>query len=234
MSAKKKQASRFPASHLRTILFDFDYTLADSSTGVIASTNFALEALGLPAAAPDVIRQTIGLTLADAFAHIVGTSVPAEQFAAASKAFDRLFIQQADAVMADHTVLLPRVAEAVHALQRRGLALGIVSSKFRYRVEHVLEREELRSEFDVIVGREDVIISKPDPEGLLTAMSTLGSVPADTCYVGDSVTDAKTAQRVKTPFIAVLSGVTAQTAFADYACRAVLASVAELPDAIAC
>ena len=221
-------------SHLRTILFDFDYTLADSSTGVIACTNFALEALGLPVAPPDVIRQTIGLTLEDSFAQIVGASVPADRFSAASKEFDRLFIRQADAIMAGHTMVFPFVADAAHALKRRGLALGIVSSKFRYRIEHVLEREDLRADFDVIVGREDVIASKPDPEGQFTAMSALGGVPENTCYVGDSVTDAKTAQRAGTAFIAVLSGVTTQAAFNAHACQSFVASVAELPDVITC
>ena len=220
--------------HPSTILFDFDYTLADSSTGVIACTNFALEALGLPVAPPDVIRQTIGLTLEDSFAQIVGASVPADRFSAASKEFDRLFIRQADAIMADHTVVFPFVADAAHALRRRGLALGIVSSKFRYRIEHVLQREDLRGEFDVIVGREDVIAAKPNPEGLLTAMSALGGVPANTCYVGDSVTDAKTAQRAETAFIALLSGVTEPAEFNAHACQSVIASVAELPDAVAC
>ena len=220
--------------HPSTILFDFDYTLADSSTGVIACTNFALEALGLPVAPPDVIRQTIGLTLEDSFAQIVGASVPADRFSAASKEFDRLFIRQADAIMAGHTVVFPFVADAAHALKRRGLALGIVSSKFRYRIEDVLQREDLRGDFDVIVGREDVIAAKPNPEGLLTAMSALGGVPASTCYVGDSVTDAKTAQRAETAFIAVLSGVTTQAAFNAHACHNVIASIAELPDVITC
>ena len=220
--------------HPSTILFDFDYTLADSSTGVIPCTNFALEALGLPTAPPDVIRQTIGLTLEDSFAQIVGASVPADRFSAASKEFDRLFIRQADAIMAGHTVVFPFVADAAHALKRRGLALGIVSSKFRYRIEDVLQREDLRGDFDVIVGREDVIAAKPNPEGLLTAMSALGGVPASTCYVGDSVTDAKTAQRAETAFIAVLSGVTTQAAFNAHACHNVIASIAELPDVITC
>ena len=220
--------------HPSTILFDFDYTLADSSTGVIACTDFALESLGLPVAPPDVIRQTIGLTLEDSFAQIVGASVPADRFSAASKEFDRLFIRQADAIMAGHTVVFPFVADAAHALKRRGLALGIVSSKFRYRIEDVLQREDLRGDFDVIVGREDVIAAKPNPEGLLTAMSALGGVPASTCYVGDSVTDAKTAQRAETAFIAVLSGVTTQAAFNAHACHNVIASIAELPDVITC
>ena len=220
--------------NLRTILFDFDYTLADSSPGVIASANFALQALGLPPAAPDAIRRTIGLSLADTFVRLAGSRVPADRFAAASRDFDRLFIQEADAVMADRTVVFPGVAVALRTLRRRGLALGVVSSKFHYRIEQVLAREDLCAAFDVIVGREDVIASKPDPEGVLTAMSALGSVPSTTCYVGDSLTDAKTAQQAQVPFIAVLSGVTAQTAFNAFACQAIIASIAELPDAIAC
>ncbi len=227
------QSTGMPSS-LRTILFDFDYTLADSSTGVIACANYALAALGLPAVEPDEVRRTIGLSLADTFARLAGGSFPPDRFAAASKEFDRLFIRQADAIMADHTALFPFVADAAHALWRRGLTLGIVSSKFRYRIEHVLEREHLTAYFDVIIGREDVIAAKPNPEGLLTAMSALGSVPADTCYIGDSVTDAKTAQRAGTAFIAVLSGVTARADFAVHAYRTAIPSVAELPGAIAC
>ena len=222
-----------PAS-LQAILFDFDYTLADSSPAVVDCANFALQALGLPPAAPDAIRRTIGLSLAETFVRLAGPHVPADRFAAAGRDFDRLFIQEADAVMADRTVVFPGVGAAAQVLRRRGFALGVVSSKFRYRIEQILAREDLRAEFDVIVGREDVIASKPDPEGVLTAMSALGSVPSTTCYVGDSLTDAKTAQQAGTAFIAVLSGVTAQAAFNAFACQAVIASVAELPDAIAC
>ena len=42
------------------------------------------------------------------------------------------------------------------------------------------------------------------------------------------MTDAKTAQRATVPFIAVLSGVTPQTAFEDYDVYAVLEDVSEL------
>ncbi len=218
----------------QTILFDFDYTLADSSPAVIVCANSALQALGLPTAEPEAIRRTIGLSLKETFVQLAGASVPVDRFAAASETFDRLFIQEADAVMADRTVILPGVAAALQTLRRHGLALGVVSSKFRYRIEQVLEREDLRAAFDVIVGREDVIAAKPDPEGLFTGMAALGSVPPTTCYVGDSVTDAKTAQSAGTAFIAATSGVTPQAAFDAYSCRAVIASVAELPDVIAC
>ena len=43
--------------------FDFDYTLADSSSGAILCFNYALEKLGLPEQPESKIRKTIGLSL---------------------------------------------------------------------------------------------------------------------------------------------------------------------------
>ena len=57
---------------VQAIIFDFDYTLADSSGGIIESINFALSRLGLPLAADAVIRRTIGLPLSDALVMLGG------------------------------------------------------------------------------------------------------------------------------------------------------------------
>ena len=45
----------------RAVLFDFDFTLADSAEGIVACMNHALGRLGLPPAPADAIRRTIGL-----------------------------------------------------------------------------------------------------------------------------------------------------------------------------
>jgi phosphoglycolate phosphatase len=207
----------------QTVVFDFDYTLADSSQGVIACIDFALAKLGLLAVSEEAARQTIGLSLAEGFRELVGS-----QHIAQADEFARLFVKRADMVMADLTVLLDPVAATVAALQVLGLPLGIVSTKFRYRIEAILEREGLRDAFDVIVGGEDVAEHKPDPTGLLMAIERLGGVPKSTLYVGDSVTDAETARRAHVPFIAVLSGVTPREAFLDYPTYGVWESLSEL------
>ena len=61
-------------------------------------------------------------------------------------------------------------------------------------------------------------------------MERLNCVRENCLYVGDSVTDAKTAQRADTDFIAVLSGVTPRAAFEDYDVYAILEDVSELLD----
>lgn len=46
----------------QSIIFDFDYTLADSSLGILASANFALAALGLPVVSAAILTDLSGLT----------------------------------------------------------------------------------------------------------------------------------------------------------------------------
>jgi phosphoglycolate phosphatase len=213
----------------QVVVFDFDYTLADSSRGVVKCVNDTLSDLGLPRALPEAIRRTIGLPLADTFVKLAG-----QEYASKSQEFARLFKRYADQVMADLTVLYPTVDSAMRSLRRQGKKLGIVSTKFRYRIESVLQRDNVRDLFDVIVGGEDVASHKPDPEGLLRAMAGLQCSSEQTLYVGDSVTDAETAQRAKVSFVAVLSGVTSRNEFGNYPVIEIVESLSQLPERLAC
>ena len=186
------------------ILFDFDYTLVDSSRGVIECIRYALEQLGFPLVSDERACQTIGLSLIDTFHNLTGERKGGRDFA-------RLFVARAEQAMNEGTVLYPTVPTTVAALQQRGITLGIVSNKYRQRIEDLLRREGLLDAFAVIVGETDVSHHKPDPEGLLSATASLGIQRA--LYVGDSLTDAQTARNACLPFVATLTGTTPQAAF---------------------
>jgi 2-phosphoglycolate phosphatase len=212
---------------LQAILLDFDYTLADSSRGVIDCIDFALSALGLPPVSNEAACRTIGLSLPNTLVQLAGP-----QHADKRDAFTRLFVQRSDEVMAENTVLFPWTAGAIRALKGRGLALGIVSTKYRRRIEAVLEREHLLDLFDVIVGGEDVPQHKPDPASLLQALERLGVRPENALYVGDSVTDAEAANRGAIPFVAVLSGTTTREDLQDHDVYRMIDSLGHLPDLV--
>jgi phosphoglycolate phosphatase len=208
---------------IRAVLFDFDYTLADSSRGVIDCVRFVLDELSLSPASDDAVCRTIGLSLPDTLAALAGPQ-PTE----ISAAFSRLFVEQADRVMAAKTVLYPGVREAVARLQARELVLGVVSTKYRRRIETILGREGLLEPFSVIVGGEDVSEHKPDPASLRLAMERLYVQSREVVYVGDSVADAEAARRAGIAFVAVLSGTTPREAFDEYGACAVIDRLAEL------
>jgi len=205
------------------ILFDLDYTLADSSEAIVACIAYALSALGhAPVRAADA-RATIGLSLPDAYARLIGRTDGED-----SARFAALFLAHADQVMVAGTRMLPGAAEVVRTLRDRGHRLGIVTSKRATIVRQVLARERLLDAFEAVVGSEDAPRLKPDPAPLHVALARLGCPPEDALYVGDSVADARAAEAAGVAFCAVLTGVTPREALEAYPARAVLGSVGEM------
>ena len=225
----------------RAVIFDFDLTLADSTAGAIDCINHALGCLGLPRAPERRILESIGLSLPDTFAYVTGKTDPPMV-----DAFSRHFVARADLVMADLTVLYESVPSVVRALQAAGLAQRIVSSKFRYRIERIVAREQLGDCFRVIVGGEDTPYHKPHPGGLLQAMSRLGCQPDEVVYIGDHPVDAQAARAAGIAFVAVLTGMSGRERFLETESSsnnrrrrsvvartepfAIIADVAELPE----
>lgn len=208
----------------QSVIFDFDYTLADSSRGAIECINFALSEMGLAHVSAEAACRTIGLSLHETFLTLGEHHEPHR-----CDEFYRLFVQRAEQVMSNLTVLYESVPATVETLREAGLRLGIVSTKYRRRISEVLRREALMHGFEVVIGGEDVAQHKPHPEGLFQAIEKLGCSTASVVYVGDSVVDAELAQRAGVPLIVVLSGVTPKDDFHRYEPIAVLESISQLP-----
>ncbi|MCY4652618.1 MAG: HAD-IA family hydrolase [Dehalococcoidia bacterium] len=204
----------------KAVLFDFDFTLADSSVGIIACINYGLKKLGLPEAPPEKIMKTIGLYIPEALVVLVG-----EEYRPKGQEFFGYFTQKADEVMADGTDIFPAAGSVIPTLSDQGFRVGIVSTKFRYRIEAMMEDAGLLDYLEVIIGGEDVTRHKPDPESLTLAAGKLGIDVGDCVYVGDSHVDAGAAQRAGMPFVGVLSGTTAAEVFYDYPNVAVLPGI---------
>ncbi len=183
----------------KAILFDFDYTLADSSEGIIASVNYALEKLELPQASPRKIRSLIGLTLPETFAQFSSN-------ASLAPLFTQYFREKADEVMVDATHLYYGIYDLLDLMEGQDIKLGIVSTKRSKTIRKILQREGILKRFEVIIGGEDVRKQKPAPEPLIKAMKALGTNGRNTLYVGDSRVDAQAAQRIRVDFIGVLTG----------------------------
>lgn len=95
--------------------------------------------------------------------------------------------------------------EAIKELKRKGYRLGVVSSGSECRVSRELGESGLESCFEVIVCNEQMEHKKPHPEGLETAMRTLGSNCESTGYVGDSPDDIEMGKRARTLTVGVRS-----------------------------
>lgn len=208
---------------MQTIIFDFDYTLADSSTGAIKCICYALERLNIKILDDSIIKKTIGMSLIDTYIYLTGDNNETK-----AQQFSDFFIEKADQIMVSNTFLFPDTASTIRKLYKGKNRLGIVSTKFRYRILEILKREQLDSYFDIIIGGEDVKSHKPDPEGLYTIMNHFNIGPEDVLYVGDSIVDVKTAKNAGVQFIASLTGVTSKEEFEKHNVEKMIACLSDL------
>jgi phosphoglycolate phosphatase len=209
---------------MRAVLFDFDFTLADSSAGVVECFAHGFERVGLPNVDAERVRRTIGLTLDEALRILHGVDDPF-----VVRTFFDAFRERAADVMVPSTRFLERALEAVQTCRDAGVATAICSTKKRSHIEGVLERDGVASLFDVVIGHDDVAAAKPAPDALHAALARLDVGADRALYVGDHPVDAEAATRAGVAFVAVLTGPSRREEFATLRVQEFLASIAELP-----
>lgn len=199
---------------MKTLIFDFDYTLGDSTKGIVISINYALNQLGYDTKSISEIKKTIGLSLKETY-----FSLTANHNMNNANQFAELFKIKADEVMVENTILYPNVEKVLQNLKTSGCKTAIVTTKFHYRIEQILSKFDANNLINIIVGAEDVRVEKPDPEGLLLAIKHLKAEKKDVLYIGDSFIDEKTAEHASVKFAAVLTGTTTKADFKNYNCE---------------
>lgn len=209
----------------QAVLFDFDYTLGDSTGPIVDSYTAALTAMGRPAPEREAVRLTIGHTLEDGYTMLTGDEDPERR-----REFFRRFKAHAAAIMVQTTVLCPGAAELLNWMKASGVPTGIVSTKGGDMIDGIFRYQGLRDRLTLIVGGQDVSKAKPDPEGLNVAMDRLKADSSAVLFCGDTVIDAETARRAGVDFCAVLNGTTPAQAFDEYPHVHVAPDLAELLD----
>lgn len=203
----------------QAVLFDFDYTLGDSTIPISLGYQQGLAEMGCPVPTVEQVRPTIGMTLQNGYTHLTGDRDEArreEFFARFQNAVGAKAVERGDRTMVEKSLLCPGAVELLTALKERGIPAGIVSTKTGTIIRDIFAFRALSHLLTLVVGGEDVTRAKPDPQGLLWAIQQLGLTPDQVLFCGDTVIDARTAQAAGSPFCAVLNGTTPAEAFADY------------------
>lgn len=188
-----------PHPPLRAVLYDFDGTLADSTELIMRAYRLTMTThLGDPP--PDEAWLAgFGTPLRGQIRRFARSDAEAAAMLATYGAFQG----------AHHDTLLrpfPGAVSAVERLAERGVALAIVTSKYREGTLRGMKLCGLLDHFPVIVTPEDVTHAKPHPEPVLRALEELGVRPAEAAFVGDSPHDIAAGRAAGTRTAAVLWG----------------------------
>lgn len=171
-------------SSITTLLFDWDGTLVDSAQLGLTAFEQSFAALGV-AFDHDVYRAVYSPNWYSVYQAM---GLPKEKWQMA----DQLWIQHYGEQIAQP---VPGAQETLLDLKQKGYRLGVVSSGSECRVAREISELGLESFFETVICNEQMENKKPHPEGLETAIRSLGCVRHATCYVGDSPEDIEMGKR---------------------------------------
>lgn len=216
---------------MRTVIFDLDGTLADTSGDLIAAANHCFARMGLG----DLLEpgRDAGVALRGGKRMLTEGLTRAGRYRAED--VEQWYPVLLEAYAADidrHTQLYPGAMEAVEALSREGYGVGICTNKPAALAETLLARLGIREAFASMVGADTLPVRKPDPEPLREAARRAGGDPAQCLLVGDSDTDRDTARNAGVPSVLVTFGPSGAD-MAALAPEALLDHFADLPGTVA-
>ena len=138
------------------------------------------------------------------------------------------YIPYSAETMRERTELYPGVAEGLCALHAKGITLAVLSLKSSDQIWRPLERAGVDKYIDSVISPDEVAAHKPEPDGIFYLSEKTGIALSDILYVGDSVTDMKTAINAGVDFAAVCTGAITAEAFADMGAKMIYPTFADM------
>jgi phosphoglycolate phosphatase len=190
---------------MRTVVFDLDGTLADTSADLLAAANACFLALGHGTVldARDTLTAFHGgrAMLRAGFGRL-GVAFTEEDI---SREYPRLLAAYADGIDT-HTRLYPGAVDAIVDLRAAGFATAICTNKPESLAVELIKRLGIASLFDALIGADTLPTRKPDPAPYIAAVTRAGGVVHQSMLIGDTETDRNTGLAVGVPVALVTFG----------------------------
>ena len=195
---------------IRIIILDFDGTLGDTAAVIVKTMQATIQELGLPPRTDSECAAMIGLRLIEIPKVLFRDhEMDGDMYAAT---YRRLFHEYNTE---GSVVLYPNVMETLEELKERGYILTIASSRSHASLAEYVENLGLSPIIGFILGADDVVNGKPDPEPVTRTLEKYGMRPEETIVVGDTVFDIKMGKNAGTRTCGVTYGNGSKESLAD-------------------
>jgi phosphoglycolate phosphatase len=177
------------------VIFDLDGTLADTSGDLIAAANHCFERMDISSRLDPA--SDAGTALRGGKAMLTLGLERAGQYSAdlVERWYPELLSAYGDALDV-HTVIYPGAMEAIEVLKSEGMKVGICTNKPQGLAETLMTRLGVRDAFGSLIGADTLPTRKPHAAPYVAAVERAGGAVAQSCLIGDTVTDRDTARAV--------------------------------------
>jgi HAD superfamily hydrolase (TIGR01509 family) len=189
---------------IRALVFDFDGLILETETPIFISWQELYQQYGHTLSL-EVWLQNVG-TADETFDPIADLEQKIGRRLHPEDDLERRQLRELDLIEGEPP--LPGVVEYLERARQLGLKIGLASSSSCKWVTGHLQRLGLIDYFDVIVAREDVARTKPDPELYRTAVEWLGVLPEQAVAFEDSLHGIQAARQAGLFTVAVPNEIT--------------------------
>ena len=170
---------------IKTIFFDFDGTLADTSRDLVAATNLQRERAGHEVMPFEQLRCHSSQGAGGLLKKALGLEKTDSHF----ESVRQQFLQDYYACMTDQTVLFPGIAELLEQLESSGFTWGIVTNKAENLSFPIFDYLGLTHRSIANICGDTAARPKPHPDPLLLAAERAKVSPEQCIYIGDDARD---------------------------------------------
>lgn len=207
----------------RLLVFDWDGTLMDSISTIVACMAATVAELGLPPLEEGTIRATIGLGLRETMDELYPAGDD-DLYHRVVASYRRRWLGG----FAAGQSLFPGARETLERLAEEGYWLAVATGKGREGLDYDLERTGIRSMF-LTTRTISESPAKPSPAMVHEILDELGVTADEALVIGDTTHDLDMAAAAGTPAVAVTSGSSTEEQLATRKPLVILPGVTELP-----
>ena len=211
------------AERFDLLVFDWDGTVSDSESRIVAAMQQAIEEMELADRDDNAVREIIGLSLDEAISALYpGMEARHRSLLAEQYRFNYL------AASSECAPLFPGTRKVISTLHNAGYLLAVATGMSRRGLDRSLRENNLGDYFHASRCADETF-SKPHPQMLMDLMQMLGVTPTRTLMIGDSEYDLQMALNAEVGSLAVSYGVHPPERLLKFNPLACLDSLAELP-----
>ncbi|MEP0265376.1 HAD family hydrolase [Dokdonia sp.] len=173
----------------KTLILDFDGTLADTKESIIQTMRFVSNTLKTKNFDEGLIKSLIGLPLKTTFEKAFAFDKKL------SKEATLIYRKHYNEIAIDTISLFDGVKETLIDFHKKDIHLTVASSKGKEALVKILKKHNIYNIFSFVGGEEDAKNKKPSPDIVNHIINTYTYQPNECLVVGDTIFDIEMGQR---------------------------------------